>query len=533
MDKETQLIRPEEGSGKAFLSRRGQLAYLAVLGVLTSAYLLWRIFFTLPKGHGVLSLVCAVILLVTELFGAAEMFIHLSAAVTPKEGSLFTLPRLTSLSGLPDVDVLVPCFGEGETLLRRTLSACRAIAYEEGKVHIFLCDDGRDPAMAALAEELGAGYLTRPDNKDAKAGNLNAALAATSSPLVAVFDADMCPHYDFLIRTVPYFLDTKSKNGRRQLSAKKGFLQTPQSFRNQDLFQKVFGKRRPLSNEQDYFYRCIEPSLTKGNAVIFGGSNALLARSALAAAGGFATGTLTEDFATGIELEKSGFLGAAVATPLADGLVPETLSSLIRQRTRWARGCIRSAKTTRFALSKKLSAFQKLHYAIAVSYWYFPVKRLIYLLSPLLFALFGIAVMRCSFYEMLLLWLPMYLLSAVGIRLFSGGVRTARWSRFYELCLSPFLLFPSLAETLGFRARTFHVTAKRDTEGAAVPFGTRLLQLLPFALFAAASALGIFRTVLLILDLRSPDYLFLLFWLIFNFLELLRACFFVLRAGKA
>ena len=34
--------------------------------------------------------------------------------------------------------------------------------------------------------------MTRPDNENAKAGNINAALKRLDAPFVAIFDADMC-----------------------------------------------------------------------------------------------------------------------------------------------------------------------------------------------------------------------------------------------------------------------------------------------------------------------------------------------------
>jgi len=44
-----------------------------------------------------------------------------------------------------------------------------------------------------FAFEAGIGYKTRPDNKYAKAGNINAALKSLTSPFVAVFDCDNVP----------------------------------------------------------------------------------------------------------------------------------------------------------------------------------------------------------------------------------------------------------------------------------------------------------------------------------------------------
>ena len=494
--------------------------YLAALALFTAVYLVWRVGWTMPLDHGVRDMIFAVILLITELLGAAEMAVHFWM-----EGSREACPAVPEWDpkDLPDVDVLVPTCGEPVPLVERTLRGCLAMEYEgAGKVHIYLCDDAASDEMRALTDSLGINYLARPEHQDAKAGNLNFALQHCSSPLVAVFDADMCPEPGFLLNTVPFFLTRPGKYGLRNLSQHIGFVQTPQNFRNADLFQRAFRAEQDIPNEQDYFYLELEPARNRHNAVIFGGSNTLLSRKALDSAGGFVTGTLTEDFATGIEIQKKGYRAIAIDTPLATGLAPESLTALIRQRIRWARGCIQAGRRTRLMTAKGLTAAQRLSYLTAITYWYAPVKRLVYLFAPLMFSVFGVTVMRCDFQQMLLFWLPMYLMASFGIRLFSGDIRSARWSHIYELCLFPFLLPGVLAETAGIRKRDFAVTDKSGRGS------WRWWYPLPFLVLIALSILGVARTVSRIISEQTSIYLLLLFWLLFNLYELLFALLFTL-----
>ena len=164
---------------------------------------------------------------------------------------------------------------------------------------------------------------------------------------------------------------------------------------------------------------------------------------------------------------------------------------------------------------------QRLSYLTSISYWYAPVKRLIYLTSPLLYSVFGVTVMRCSFEQMLIFWLPMYLCAVLGIRLTSDGIRTAKWSSVYETCLFPFLLLPVLAETFGIKKRDFVVT---DKSGKA---GWRWWYPLPFIVLVILSAAGIVRVVKMSLAQQTTIYLLLLFWLIYNLYQLLFALLFV------
>lgn len=502
------------------MKQKTELILKILYPVFALIYLVWRIGWTIPLSYGLPSVLCSVILLLAELLGIGELLVHFYT-VSGRRQEKPPFPQ-GGPGDLPEVDVLVPTCGESPELLERTLRGCLAMEYDDpAKVHIYLCDDAASPEMERLAAGLGVRYLARKERTGAKAGNLNAAMARSHSPLIAVFDADMCPMPQFLLSTVPYFLSQPGKKGDRRISGKVGYVQTPQQFRTPDLFQRVFRAEDLIPNEQDYFYRSLEPARNKTNSVIFGGSNTVLLRRALEQAGGFVTESLTEDFATGIEIQKRGYTCYAIPDPLAEGLSPESLLSLIRQRIRWARGCIQAGRCTRLLRSNGLSMIQRLSYLTAISYWYAPVKRLIYLTAPLMYAVFGITVMRCSFEQMLVFWLPMYLCAVLGIRLLSDGIRTTKWSNIYEVSLFPFLLLPVLAETVGIKKRDFVVT---DKSGKA---GWRWWYPLPFLVLIALSVVGIVRVIGLSMTQATTVYLLLLFWLAYNLYQLLFALLFV------
>ena len=291
-----------------------------------------------------------------------------------------------------------------------------------------------------------------------------------------------------------------------------GFVQTPQSFYEPDLFQINLFQEDSIPNEQDYFYKVVQLSKNKSNSVIFGGSNAVLSRKALADIGGIVTGVLTEDFATGIEIEKRGYQGIAINKELASGKTPDTFSGLIRQRKRWAKGCIQSGKKTHFLLSRQLTLIQKLNYLTAVTYWYTPVKRLVYYLAPVLFALFGLVVVECSLWQVLLFWLPMYLCSNVAMRRFSQGIRTTKWTDIYENTLFPFLLLPVVKETFIKSKNRFLVTKK---EGG-MQKTSRLYYMLPFIAGAVIAGYSIYRLIMLSVAEGTPTYAVVLFWFLIN-----------------
>ncbi|MEZ4712280.1 MAG: glycosyltransferase family 39 protein [Caldilineaceae bacterium] len=82
----------------------------------------------------------------------------------------------------------------------------------------WLLDDGDDPKLAQLALRLGAGYLTRPHRQNAKAGNINAALARTTGDIIVIFDIDHIPQADFLEQTLSFFANPRDGDPTYQLS---------------------------------------------------------------------------------------------------------------------------------------------------------------------------------------------------------------------------------------------------------------------------------------------------------------------------
>lgn len=492
--------------------------------IFTCIYLTWRLLFTIPLEHGVVSIVAGLSLFIVEFLGMLEAMVHYYNMHKVENYALPDVPE----ERFPHVDIFIATYNEPRDILYKTVNGCLNMDYpDKNKVHIYLCDDSRRKEVRDLAKKMGVGYFDRADNKHAKAGNLNNALSKTSSPLVVTFDADMIPRHEFLMRTIPYFVEAEMKNeGKEEKDQKRiGFVQTPQVFYNPDLFQfNLFSEGR-IPNEQDYFYRDIQVSRNKSNSVIYGGSNTILSRAALEDIGGFFTGSITEDYGTGILLQKKKYIGIAINEPLASGLSPTDLKSLIQQRIRWARGVITTNRKMHIWLTPHLKFSQKVNYWASCLYWYAPLKRLIYFMSPILYAVFGYVVIKCTLWEILLFWLPMYIASNVSLRMLSRNIRTTKWTSIYETVLFPYLLIPVILETFGITMTKFKVTDKGRAENEK---GKNLPYLIPFVLLVVLSVIGIGNCLRIILVSGSMGPTVVLFWLIVNFFTLLMAMFFIM-----
>ena len=489
----------------------------------TLMYLCWRIGCSIPFQAGILAVAGNLLLLIVEIVGFAESLILYRNLLGKRTYPLPEIPE----DAWPDVDIFIATYNEPAELLRKTLNGCVHMRYPDPeKVHIWLCDDNRRPEMRALAEEMGVGYFDRPDNKGSKAGNLNHALGLTSSPYIVTFDADMIPRSDFLLKTIPYFVDAELREQNRPEEERLhlGLLQTPQSFYDPDVFQHALYCEKRIPNEQDFFYRTIEPAKTATNSVIYGGSNTILSRRALEEIGGFYTESITEDFATGLLIESAGYVSLALPEPLASGQTPHTFREHIQQRIRWGRGVIVTARKLKILRRKGLTPEQKLSYLSSASYWYFPLKNLVYLLSPLLYAAFMIPVFRCNCLELLVFWLPMFILQDLSLRLNSRNTISVKWSGIYETSVMPGLLIPILKESMGISLTTFRVTDKSGTGGKRK---RDLRAMLPFICLIALSLAGIVRVLWHFDLMQTVNLLILLFWIVRNLYYLIMSLFLV------
>lgn len=500
--------------------------------VTTIIYLVWRTLFTLPFGCGAVAVIFGIALLLSEIFGMFEQIVHFKSMTNLKT------PEKPEVEGLeyPTVDVLIATYNEPIELLFKTVNGCINMEYpDKNKVNIFLCDDGNRMEVRELAEQFKIGYLARTEHKGAKAGNLNHGLAHSSGELVVTFDADMIPMSNFLMDCVPYFMkdlavakrieQEEGVEARLKREGKIGFVQTPQSFYNLDLFQYNLYSEDNIPNEQDYFYRDIQLAKNETNSVIYGGSNTILSREALEEIGGFVTNVITEDFATGMLIQSKGYQCIATDQVYASGLSPEDLKNLIKQRRRWARGCIQTGRKWNILFRKGLNMSQKISYLVSIAYWYDSIKRFIYMLAPIMYSVFGVTIFIANPLELLVFWLPMYWINSVTIKHLSGNIRTLQWTNIYETIMFPLLLKDVLFEIAGLSEKKFAVT----TKGTAEEEGWYHFKMaIPHMILAGLTCFGMLSCIYIIFSTGNVAISFLLFWLVINMYNLVMALFFML-----
>lgn len=438
--------------------------FLAIF--LTARYLVWRVEFTIG-GFGLISLVAGLTLFAAELYSAVFAFLGYFVNLYPRHRTPVPLPADESL--LPSVDIIVPTYNEPADLLEVTLLGALNITFPMGKAHIHLLDDGgtddrcnkpliaeqsraRRQALQELCLKLGVTYHTRVHNDHAKAGNINAALHNLSGELMVILDADHVPTRDFLTKTVGFFLKDK-----------KCFLvQTPHSFINADPIEKNLGTFHDSPPETELFHNVIQTGLDGWNASFFCGSAAVMRRSMLLEVGGIQGDTITEDAETAMILHAKGYHSVFLNESLSIGLQPETVMSFIAQRVRWAQGALQLLYFKNPLTLPGLKLTQRIAYLASFSYWFFPFSRIVTILAPSMFLLFGVMVYDATTEQYAIYGVPYFLSSIIFSDFLYGKIRWPLISDVYEMVQTP-LAAPALAATL-FRPRkpTFRVTPKGE-----------------------------------------------------------------------
>lgn len=423
---------------------------VSILLTLTIRYILWRSLSTLNLSNprnGVFSLGLFFLEMLVVLSSSIQLFLMLRVRDRRREADEQAISVLEGRF-LPSVDVMIPTYNEPEFILRRTVIGCQAIEYPNKR--IYLLDDTRRPEIRALAAELGCEYMTRPDNHHAKAGNLNHAIAQTNGELIVVFDADFVPTSNFLTRTVGFFQDEGV-----------GLVQTPQSFYNPDPIARNLGLENILTPEEEVFYRQIQPIRDAAGSVICSGTSFVVRRAALAAAGGFVTDSLSEDYFTGIRLSAQGYRLVYLDEKLSAGLAADNMAAHATQRLRWARGTLQAFFIEANPLTiRGLKPLQRLAHFEGLLYWFTSISRVGFLLIPLAYSFLGVIPVRATEAEVLFFFLPYYVVQLSVFAWLNSRSRSAILSDIYSLVLAIPLAFTVIQVMLNPFSKGFHVTPK-------------------------------------------------------------------------
>lgn len=484
------LFRPTN-----LLVRRGLILVVLALSL---RYMWWRATETLPSLAQPADFTFGLLFLILELMLAFSTYICLLTFWRHRDNTAAAEQnerRSHHSVEMPAVDVFIPTYNESWEVLERSILGAKALDYPNFK--IWVLDDTRRDWLREKCAAMGVRYLRRYDNKGAKAGNLNHALAVskteTNAPYIMVLDADFVPKRKFLRRIVGFFDDPQV-----------ALVQTPQFFFNPNMLQHNFMLSESWVDEQRFFFDTLQPAKDAWDVSYCCGTSFVARRAAIEDIGGYPTETITEDILLSFKLIDAGYVTRYLNEKLSNGLAPETISEYIKQRSRWGIGAIQSlfVKVGPFGRNN-LDMIHRFLFLETANYWLsLPTFCLFGLLAPLLYWYGGISILRADAAEYAFHFMPAFFSStALFVWVSSGRIVPILTDLTEIVCASR--VAPSVWSALLFRkVQTFRVTSKGlQTDRVQINWAVMLEAGTLFAL--TAFAVIAFRTSLV--DGRLPD----------------------------
>jgi cellulose synthase (UDP-forming) len=298
----------------------------------------------------------------------------------------------------PPVDIFICTYDEPLEILERSILTALALDYPDATVWVL--DDTRRGWLREYCAEAGARYITRADNKDAKAGNLNNGLALTAAqtnaPVILVLDADFAPRRDFLKRTVGLLLNPDV-----------AVVQTPQFYYNPDPIQHNLLAAQSWVDDQRFFFDIFQPAKDAWGCAFCVGTSFIVRRDRLNEIGGFPSQAISEDINLTYTMLARGYETWWLNEKLSIGLSAEGIPEYITQRARWCLGTIQVALLRDGPLfGSGFTLTQRWHYLHGVLNWLCKPFMVLLLVAPPIYWFAGIPAFEADYLSFLRYGMP-------------------------------------------------------------------------------------------------------------------------------
>jgi len=234
---------------------------------------------------------------------------------------------------LPAISVVVPVKNE-ERVVSRLLKALLKLNYPQHKKEIVIVEDGSVDKTVEICEEYVKKHsdqikLLRKSTSNGKAAALNYAIRHIKGEIIAVFDADSVPEPNILRKVIKYFEDQSvgaAQGITRSINADENILTKFVSYEDAARFEILLRGKDALS---------LFVHLT--------GSCQFIRRNVLEDVDGWDEESLSEDTEMSVRLLEKGYKIRYAPDVQSWQENPANLTQLIKQRTRWFRGCMEVA----------------------------------------------------------------------------------------------------------------------------------------------------------------------------------------------
>src|SRR5258708_5530558 len=306
--------------------------------------------------------------------------------------------RMEREGDFPPVDILICTYDEPLEIIEKSVLTALALDYPNATVWVL--DDTRRKWLREYCEAVGARYVTRDNNRDAKAGNLNNGLvvtaAQTNAPIILVLDADFAPRPDFLRRTVGLLSNPEV-----------AVVQTPQFYYNPDPIQHNLRAAQSWVDDQRFFFDVFQPAKDAWGCAFCVGTSFVVRRDRLTEIGGFPSQAISEDINLTYTMLAKGYETWWLNEKLSIGLSAEGIPEYITQRARWCLGTIQVALLRDGPLFGSGFTFtQRWHYLHGVLNWLCKPFLVLLLIAPPVYWFAGIPAFEADYLAFLRYGVP-------------------------------------------------------------------------------------------------------------------------------
>lgn len=244
---------------------------------------------------------------------------------------------IKDLKYFPSVTVQLPIYNELYVVERLIDNVCN-FTYPLDKLEIQVLDDSTDETQEIIKRKvnewkskgLNIVHIHRTNRNGYKAGALEEGLEIASGEFIAIFDSDFLPRIDFLIQTIPYFIDKKV-----------GMVQTKWAHLNRNY--SALTKLQAFGLDAHFTIEQVGRNYNDG-FINFNGTAGIWRKSCIIDSGNWQPDTLTEDLDLSYRAQLRDWKFIYLEDIESPAELPPVMSALKTQQYRWTKGGAEGAK---------------------------------------------------------------------------------------------------------------------------------------------------------------------------------------------
>lgn len=232
---------------------------------------------------------------------------------------------------IPYVTIQLPVYNE-LYVMERLLDNIALLEYPKEKLEIQVLDDSTDESLQTTKTHIEQLYktgldivhITREDRSGFKAGALKEGLIKAKGDFIAIFDADFLPEPNWLLRTIPYFIDRNI-----------GVVQTRWGHINREY--SLLTRVQAFALDAHFTLEQVGRN-SEGHFINFNGTAGIWRKTCIEDAGNWEGDTLTEDLDLSYRAQLKNWKFKYLEDVETPAELPVVISAARSQQFRWNKG---------------------------------------------------------------------------------------------------------------------------------------------------------------------------------------------------